>query len=97
MATKRLKKEHIEVLIKVYLNRGHNKNEEILAEHEISLLNELVEAGYVNIINKSYSYLSNESSFIEDVIENFTKNVHSMFEFGYYVGRSSKVQKSNKI
>lgn len=97
MATKRLKKEHIEVLIKVYLNRGHNKNKEILAEHEISLLNELVEAGYVNIINKSYSYLSNESSFIEDVIENFTKNVHNMFEFGYYVGRSSKVQKSNKI
>ena len=90
MAAKRLKKEHIEVLIKVCLNRGRNKNTEILAEYEISLLNELVEAGYVNIINKSYSYLTKEGLFIERATVNFTDTIFQMLEMGYSAGRSSK-------
>ena len=85
---KRLKKEHFAVLIKVCLNKGHNKNSEILAEHEKSLFNELVEEGYVEIVNKSYSYVTPAGRNIEKTVENCLSTMESMYELGYMNGRS---------
>ena len=80
---KRLKKEHFEVLIKVCLNKGHNKNSEILSEHEMRIFNELVEAGYVEIVNRSYSYITPMGRNVEKVIENCLSTMESMYELGY--------------
>ena len=85
---KRLKKEHFAVLIKVCLNKGHNKNSEILAEHETKLFNELVEDGYVEIVNKSYSYVTPAGRSLEKVVENCLSTMESMYDFGYVSGRS---------
>lgn len=87
MVRKRLNKEHFTVLMKVYLNKGHNKNSEILAENEMKAFNELIESGYVKIVNKSYSYLDISVCAVERVVENCLETMESMFEVGYVSGR----------
>ena len=85
---KRLKKEHFAVLIKVILNKGHNETKQILAEHEMKIFNELVEEGYVEIVSKSYCYVTPVGRNIEKVIENCLSTMESMYDFGYVNGRS---------
>ena len=88
---KRLKKEHFEILIKVSLNKGHNKNREILAEHEIKSFNELVGAGYIEIVNRSYSYITPKGRGIDVAIGNFLNTLDSVYELGYVTDNNHRI------
>ena len=74
---KRLTKEHFKVMMKVWLNAGGKTNSKLLNDSEMTFFNELVEDGYIEIINKSYSIISYKTGF-NKVMENFVETLEIM-------------------
>ena len=74
---KRLRKEHFKVMMEVWLNAGRKTNSKLLNDSDIQFFNDLVEEGYIEIINKSYSIISYKTGF-NKVMENFVETLEIM-------------------
>ena len=71
---KRLRKEHIRVLMKVWLNAGKKTNKQLLNEYEMKEFNQLVEEGYIEIVEKHYANIPFHTGF-NTVMENLLTNM----------------------
>lgn len=63
--------------MKVWLNAGRKTNSKLLNDSDIKFFNDLVEEGYIEIVNKSYSIISYKTGF-NKVMENFVENLEIM-------------------
>lgn len=74
---KRLRKEHFKVMMKVWLNAERKTNSKLLNDSDIKFFNDLVEEGYIEIVNKSYSIIPSRTGFSK-VMDNFIENLEIM-------------------
>jgi hypothetical protein len=74
---KQLTKEHFKVMMKVWLNAGHKTYSQLLDDCEIKLFNNLLEGGYIEIIDRFYPTISHKTGFSK-VMDNFVENLEIM-------------------
>ncbi len=70
----RLTKRHIKVMMKIWLNAGRETNKKIILQSEEKEFNQLVESGYIKIVEKDYS-MNVSTSGMERIFENFVENL----------------------
>ena len=74
---KRLTKEHFKVMMKVWLNAGRETYLQLINDSEKKFITDLIEDGYIEIVNRSYLTIPYETGFSK-IMDNFVENLEIM-------------------